>query len=129
MSTIAVPVVGERFSEHFGAADGFLIFETTDGGAEGLAERRVQAPPHEQGVFPAWLCSLPVGAVLAGGMGPRAQQMFQAYSIDVVLGIPGGTPRALVGARLRGELASQGSGCEGRHLTPYVKSTRLDHQA
>lgn len=116
MVKVAVPVAGGQFSEHFGAADGFLIFESGGEGADSLVERRLQAPPHERGAFPAWLRSLGVSAVLAGGMGPRAQQMFQASGIDLILGIAGGTPRSLVEAYLRGELVSQGSSCEGHHL-------------
>ncbi len=114
MVKIAVPVAGEQFCEHFGAAEGFYIFESD--GEDRLMEHRFPAPAHQPGAFPAWLRSLGVSAVLAGGMGPRAQQMLQSAGIDLVLGISGGTPRRLVQSFLKGELVSQGSSCEGHSL-------------
>lgn len=115
MTRIAVPVAGGEFCSHFGGADGFLIFEPRGEKRDDLAERRVPAPSHERGAFPELLRSLGVSVVLAGGMGPRAQQIFQTCGIDLVLGVEG-TPRALAEAYLRGELASQGSSCEGHRL-------------
>jgi len=116
MAKVAVPVAGDQFSEHFGAAEGFLIFESQGEGEDGLVEHRFPAPAHQPGAFPAWLRSLGVSAVLAGGMGPRAQQMLHSAGIDLVLGISGGTPRRLVESYLKGELVSQGSSCEGHHV-------------
>ena len=115
MRTIAVPVTGNDFCSHFGGADGFALFAVDDRGAIASATVAV-APPHERGVFPKWLQSQGVTAVLAGGMGPRASTMFAAYGIDVVLGIASGSPEALAREYVAGRLKSTGSLCEGGGL-------------
>jgi predicted Fe-Mo cluster-binding NifX family protein len=120
--TIAVPLMGGRFSDHFGGADAFALYSvnedhhTVDG-------RRVVAPPeHGRGVYPMWLRQLGATVVMAGGMGPRASGMFAQHGIQVVLGVQGDDPDVLVRSFLDGTLAATGEECHehgyhdcGRH--------------
>jgi predicted Fe-Mo cluster-binding NifX family protein len=106
-------MLGEAFSAHFGGADSFAIYEVGDDGAGIAKVERHTPPPHGRGVYPEWLRSLGVNAVIAGGMGWRASEMFQSHGIDVIMGVEGGRPEELVASYLRGELRSSGSSCAG----------------
>jgi ATP-binding protein involved in chromosome partitioning len=113
MSNVAIPLVNGRFTGHFGGAEQFALFDLDDA-TRSVAGHRIGVPPaHERGVFPVWLREQGVTAVLAGGMGPRAQQILERFGIEVVLGIEDGTPEGLVRSYLSGNLRSSGSPCEG----------------
>jgi predicted Fe-Mo cluster-binding NifX family protein len=113
MQRIAIPMLDDNFSAHFGGADSFAIYEVGDDGAGVVNVERHTPPPHGRGVFPEWLRSLGVNAVLAGGMGWRASEMFESQGITVIMGIEGGRPEDLVKSYVRGELRSTGSSCSG----------------
>ena len=107
---IAVPMVGDRFSSHFGGADGFALY--TIGEGRSVTERRMLAPPeHGRGIFPMWLRQLGASVVIAGGMGPRATGIFAQHGIQVVLGAQGDDPDAMVHSFLDGTLATTGEPC------------------
>lgn len=111
MKTIAVPVLGGRFSSHFGGAEGFAVYQA-DEVNKTVADRVLHpAPPHAQGSFPAFLAQLGVDVVIAAGMGPRAVQILEANGIEVVLGARGQDPDALVTSYLDGTLAATGESC------------------
>ncbi len=111
MKRIALPVIGNRFSSHFGGAEAFVIFDA-DETTHTIAERSIHpAPPHAQGSFPAWLASQAVDVVIAAGMGPRAVQILEANGIEVVLGAAGDDPEALAQAYLEGNLDATGESC------------------
>ncbi len=120
MKKIAIPLLGGRFSSHFGGAEGFTVF-TVDTEQDAVLRREDHpAPEHAMGSFPAWLASRGVNVVIAAGMGPRAVQMLQASGIEVVLGAAGDDPRAMVEAWMAGELTATGESCHdhGRHHGP-----------
>ena len=113
---VAVPVLGGSFCAHFGGADKFALVDVDDQSRTMTSTRMEAPPPHEHGVFPMWLRSQGVTTVLAGGMGPRAVQIFQRLGIETVLGIDGGEPEQLVRAFLDGTLVASGEGCGGGEL-------------
>ncbi len=116
MSKIAIPVAGGRVSPHFGGAEAFALF-TTDPASEAVAGREDLRPPaHERGVFPAWLREQGVTTVLAGGLGGRAVAMLEGYGIEVVIGVQGSDPAAVVADYLAGRLATSGEACRGGSL-------------
>jgi len=109
---IAVPVEGGCLAGHFGHCNAFELFETdAAGGGIGRSEI-VEAPPHEPGRLPAWLSALGVDVVIAGGMGRRAQELFLASGIEVVVGASGGAPRDVVQSYLAGTLESSDNPCD-----------------
>jgi tRNA-Thr(GGU) m(6)t(6)A37 methyltransferase TsaA len=116
MVTIAVPMAQGAFSSHFGGADQFALFQADEATGTILSTRIEAPPPHEQGAFPVWLNSQGVGAVLAGGMGPRAVQMLEGFGMRTILGIQSGQPEALVRMYLRGNLKSSQSACQDQAL-------------
>jgi predicted Fe-Mo cluster-binding NifX family protein len=116
MKRVAVPVANQEFCAHFGGAEAFAMFTVDESGQAIAGVEVLTPPPHERGAFPVWLRSQGVTAILAGGMGPRASSMLNAFGIDVVLGIGGGHPESLVRDYLAGRLASSGSLCAGGGL-------------
>lgn len=113
---IAVPMVGGRFSEHFGGAEAFGLFEVDEAQRSILGKCVVEAPPHERGSFPRWIRQQGATVILAGGMGPRAVRMFEQFGIQVVAGAAGTDATAVVEAYLAGTLETPGGPCSGGHL-------------
>lgn len=116
MVRIAIPMAAGQFSEHFGGAEAFLLSDVEESSGTVVSQRLVQAPPHERGAFPQWLRAQGVAVVLAGGMGPRAVQMLEQFSIRVVTGVAAAEPRALIKAFVLGGLQTTGETCSGGHL-------------
>lgn len=108
---IAVPLHQGRFSQHFGGAETFAFY-TVDTANRSFAERQVAAPPeHGRGIYPTWLRRNGATVVLAGGMGPRAIDIFAQHGIEVVLGVEGDDPDAVVKGYLDGTLEATGEVC------------------
>ncbi len=108
---IAVPVFEGRFTSHFGGADVFALYTVDPAGKEIDHRERMVPPEHGRGVFPMWLRNQGVTTVLAGGMGPRAAEIFLSQGIDVVLGAEGDDPEVMARAYLEGTLSTSGELC------------------
>jgi len=108
---IAVPIREGKFSSHFGGAEEFALYTVDDSGRNITGRLRAAPPEHGRGVFPMWLRKHGVTTVLAGGMGPRASDIFASHGIEVVLGAEGGEPEVMVQAYLDGTLAFSGELC------------------
>lgn len=109
---IAVPVAGELLSMHFGHCEAFELFGVDTESKEVLNSRRADSPPHEPGVLPQWLHEQGTNMIIAGGMGCRAQQLFQQAGIEVIIGAPAQSPQSLVQAWLDGNLQSGENLCD-----------------
>ena len=108
---IAVPIQAGRFCSHFGGAESFALY-TVDVATRTLTDQSTGVPPeHGRGVFPSWLRKQGATVVLAGGMGPRAIDIFGRQGIEVVLGVRGDDPDALVRRYLNGTLETTGEAC------------------
>lgn len=108
---IAVPVVDDVLSSHFGHCAQFALFEV-DPGAKSVGDRQdVPAPDHRPGLLPAWLRAQGADVVIAGSMGGRARDLFVEHHVTVVTGAPETDPRELVHAYLSGELTSDDVVC------------------
>lgn len=79
---------------------------------EVVGESFVTPPPHGPGVLPGWVAEQGVDAVIVGGMGGRARQMFAAHGVDVIAGALGGTPAELVVQFLGGSLRTDDQECD-----------------
>ncbi len=84
MKKIAIPVVQEKLSGHFGHCEYFEFFIEENGKI--IRTERAVPPPHQPGVLPLWLAELKATAIIAGGMGQRAIELFLQNGIDVYLG-------------------------------------------
>ena len=84
---IAIAKDGEEVSGHFGHCTEYAVFEIED---NNITKREIlESPGHEPGKLPVFLAGHHVTHVLAGGMGPRAVDLFCANNIEVFLGVHG----------------------------------------
>lgn len=111
---IAIPLVNGLLSEHFGHCEQFALVEVNLETKTIVSQNQATPPPHEPGVLPRWLHEQGVLAIVAGGMGQRALNLFGEYGISVQTGTPGQTPELLAQAYLRGELTAGVAAC-GQH--------------
>ncbi len=109
---IAVPVVQGKLSMHFGHCDNFAIIEVDEDSKKILKMESKQSPRHEPGALPKWLNEEGVSLIIAGGMGQRAQMLFDQYGIKVIVGAKGGEPEELVSSYLEDDLATGANICD-----------------
>ncbi len=131
---IAVPLREQRFTPHFGGAETFALYTVDAGNHEVLQQQLITPPEHGRGIFPTWLRSQGASVVLAGGMGPRANEILARNGIEVLLGVSGDDPDTMVQQYLAGTLKSGGELCHehgfhdcGHHDPP--QGTHGDHHA
>jgi predicted Fe-Mo cluster-binding NifX family protein len=109
---IAIPLSNGRLSPHFGRCEKFAIVEVDVEKSTVLDSTELPAPGHEPGLLPAWLHERGVNLIIAGGMGPRAQALFQQVSIEVLIGAPEQDAEALVRDYLDSTLATGANVCD-----------------
>jgi len=106
---IAVASEGQYVSGHFGHCQGFSVYEINEN--DKISKKDfVKNPGHKPGFLPVFLKDLGADVIIAGGMGARAQQLFNEKSIEVVVGAQGMTDD-VVEKYLKGDLISTGSVC------------------
>lgn len=105
---IAVAIENGNVCPHFGHAPFYRIFETSDKAITGSSDH--QSPGHTPGALPKWLSELKANVVIAGGMGPKAEDLFEAAGIQVVIGVEGPAEK-VVEAFLHGTLSCGASSC------------------
>jgi len=109
---IAIPLAGGKLTAHFGHCEQFAVVDVDRESKTITGQTELDPPPHEPGVLPAWLAEQGVGLVIAGGMGQRAQGLFNQQSIQVVVGAPVETPQRLVSDYLAGTLQVGDNVCD-----------------
>ena len=107
---IAIPTADGRLAMHFGHCASFRIFETDDDGNI-VAEEDHAAPPHQPGLLPRWLGEKNVDLIIAGGMGQRAQALFEQAGVKVLVGAPAQDPGEIVRAYLGDSLETGDNIC------------------
>ena len=99
--TIAIAAEDQRgldgeVSQHFGRCQAYVLATVEDGR---LLSSEVRLNPHfdnhQPGQMPVFIRDLGADVILAGGMGPRAVQMFNSYGIEVATGAVGNVGRVL----------------------------------
>ncbi|MDD2404593.1 MAG: NifB/NifX family molybdenum-iron cluster-binding protein [Victivallaceae bacterium] len=108
---IAIPMAEGKLCMHFGHCEQFALVDV-DASNKITGKTLVTPPPHEPGLLPRWLGEQGVNAIIAGGMGQRAQVLFQERNIKVVVGAPGNEPEILVTAYLDGTLTTGANSCD-----------------
>ncbi|MDI6793772.1 MAG: iron-sulfur cluster carrier protein MrpORP [bacterium] len=107
---IAMPVAGGQLCMHFGHSEEFALFDVEDSQVKG--KQMLTPPPHAPGVLPKWLHEQGANIIIAGGMGSRAQNLFEQHGVHVVIGAPGHTPEEVVTAYLNGTLETGRNVCD-----------------
>ncbi|MCE5218065.1 NifB/NifX family molybdenum-iron cluster-binding protein [bacterium] len=105
----AIACDGTRVSQHFGRCEKYLVAEL-----DGTDTRSVQwlaNAGHEHGVLPEVIRREGVQVVVAGGAGPRAQQLLAEYGVQMILGASGDALEVLQ-ALAQGTLQPGASSCD-----------------
>lgn len=105
---IAIATEADRVAAHFGRCPSYTLVDLEDGTAANRTE--VANPGHAPGVIPAFLHDHGVKVIIAGGMGQRAQGLFQQMGIDQIIGVTG-TIDEVLNACLDGSLEGGESLC------------------
>ena len=109
---IAIPVVNERLNLHFGHCEKFAVMDVSTDTKTAARLEDLTAPPHEPGLLPRWLAEHKVNLIIAGGMGRRAQDLFEEQKIKVIVGAPSKSPEELVKDFLNGTLQAGENACD-----------------
>lgn len=102
---IAIATDADQVSGHFGRCGHYTIFEVD--GKEIKGKTLIDTPEHQPGMLPPFLKEKGVDCVIAGGMGPRAQNLFMGMDIEPIVGVSGSVEDVirdfLAGTLQRGE--------------------------
>ncbi len=110
MQKIAIPVSQGKLAGHFGHAPMFFIYDIDNNKI--VRESMEMPPPHEHGVIPKWLADdIRITAIIAGGMGQGAIQIFNAGGVDVYTGAPVISPKEIINEFIAGTLKTQANAC------------------
>jgi Mrp family chromosome partitioning ATPase/predicted Fe-Mo cluster-binding NifX family protein len=109
---IAIPVTEGVLSAHFGHCDVFDIFDVDLDARKIIGRETAPSPPHEPGLLPRWLSEKGANLIIAGGMGPQAQQLFTANGVDVFLGAASEAPEKVVASYLANSLDLGSNTCD-----------------
>lgn len=106
---IAIPTSHGVLDAHFGHCKQFTLLHVR---ANQIVDTTViNAPPHEPDLLPAFLSEKGVTDVIAGGMGRKAINHFNAKRVNVMVGAPEKSPEDLVDAYLKGTITFTGNYC------------------
>ena len=109
---IAIPMADGKLCMHFGHCEQFALVEVDEAAKTITGTTYLTPPPHEPDVLPRWLHEQGANVIIAGGMGQRAQGIFAASSIKIVVGAPAETPEGVVSAYLSGTLQVGSNACD-----------------
>ncbi len=109
---IAIPTADGLLCPHFGHCQNFTVVDVDPEEKKISGSETLTPPPHEPGVFPAWLAQMGCNLIIAGGMGGRAVQMFRQNGIQVVIGARAAKPDDVVMDYLNGSLITGGNPCD-----------------
>ncbi len=90
---IAIATENGQVAPHFGRCPQYTLADLENGRV--TAKELVENPGHAPGRIPEFLDSLDAKVIVAGGMGRRAQTIFEEKGIDWILGVTGSVDTAL----------------------------------
>jgi predicted Fe-Mo cluster-binding NifX family protein len=99
-------------SAHFGHSEQFALIDVDESSGQVTRKELLASPGHQPGFLPGWLAQQGVKVVIAGGMGPRAVELFQANGVEVVLGAMESDPEKAVLSKISGALAIGDNTCD-----------------
>ncbi len=109
---IAIPTAAGKLAMHFGHCEVFSFVEVDEKSGKIISSQDKPPPAHQPGVLPRWLGEEKADVVIAGGMGQRAQALFQQQGIKLIIGAPSDTPENVVSAYLAGTLQTGDNICD-----------------
>jgi predicted Fe-Mo cluster-binding NifX family protein len=109
---IALPTSQGKLCAHFGHCEEFTMFDVDFEQKVILRKEILKSPPHEPGKLPVWLKEKGVTTVIAGGMGVRAQQIFNSEGVSVIVGASESEPENIVRDYLNKKLKTGENVCD-----------------
>lgn len=113
-------------SAHFGRCPSYTVYEISDGIIQ--AREEIQNPGHQPGFLPQFLAERGVNTIIAGGMGPRAQDLFARQNIDILLGVQGAVDE-VIQKYVNKELVSGEDLCDREHDGGGHKNHECQHDS
>ncbi|MBC2695967.1 MAG: P-loop NTPase [Desulfobacteraceae bacterium] len=106
----AIPLADGKLTAHFGHCKEFAFIDVE----ENIIKKKeiLIPPPHEPGVLPKWLHEQGVNVIIAGGMGNKAQVLFNEQNIKVVTGAQPFEPEELINSYLNNTLVTGNNLCD-----------------
>ena len=85
---VAVPVMKDKLSRHFGKSDRFLVFEVDENSRRVVSQESVFCDQEACHGLPAWVAkSLKVDVLLVGGIGMPAKRGLERMGVEVEFAI------------------------------------------
>ncbi len=109
---IAMPLLGNQVSQHFGHSENFLIADVDKKTKQVVSKELVTPPPHEPGVIPKWLVGLGVNCLITCGIGQRAIELLNQGGVEVIAGIAPQDADDAIKQFLNDELKSGTNACD-----------------
>ena len=106
---LAIATDHNQVAQHFGRCQGYTLVRHNRQTV--TAKEFISNPGHEPGFLPRFLAEKGIHCIVAGGMGPRAQRLFDEHSIDYIIGVSGSVDEA-ANSFLKGELSEGESSCQ-----------------
>lgn len=95
INRIAIATENNCVCEHFGHCPEFTIVDLHRTTKQILKKQIIPNPGHQPGFLPKFLGEKGVQAVIAGGMGPSAQELFIAQNIPPLIGVSGSIDKVI----------------------------------
>lgn len=106
----AIPLADGKLTAHFGHCKEFALIDVEE---NIIKKKEMLVPPaHEPGVLPRWLHEQGVNVIIAGGMGNKAQVLFNEQNIQVVTGAQPLEPEELINSYLDKSLTTGNNLCD-----------------
>ena len=122
---VAISTDNAMVSGHFGRCPHFTLAHIENGKV--LKRETIANPGHEPGFLPRFLKEKNVDVIIAGGMGHRAQTLFNEVNIKTIVGVEGSVDTALE-KFAQGTLSGGKSKCSPHSGIGYgVEKTVCDH--
>lgn len=109
---IALPTAEGKLCMHFGHCEKFAFVTVDPDTKKIMSTEMLTPPPHEPGVLPKWAADNGASLIIAGGMGQRAQQLFEQHNVKVVVGARPDSLENLVAAYLDNTLETGANTCD-----------------
>jgi len=109
---IAIPVLDGKLAAHFGHCEAFAMIDVEREAGTITGKTLVPPPPHQPGMLPGWVAEQGAELIISGGMGQRAQMLFEQAGVGVIIGAPTETPEQLVQSYCAGNLAGGVNPCD-----------------
>ena len=109
MKRVAVPTANGLLSPHFGGSEYFSVFNIEDNKI--ISEEILPTPEHLTGSYPNFLAEQKITDIIVGGIGGKAIEIFNKFSINVYAGANVLLPKQVTEELLAGTLALTGNSC------------------